>query len=76
MLSKRWLSRKFVVSVASQGAALLVLIWPGQEEAIFSAAQSIAALAVLVLSALGYVRVEGGLDRQALENQVSQSSGS
>jgi uncharacterized membrane protein len=76
MKTKRWLSRKFIVSLAAQGAAIAALIWPGHEDAIYSAAQSIVALVVLALSALGYVRIEGGLDRQALEKQLSPPDGS
>jgi hypothetical protein len=63
---KRLLSRKFIVSLAAQLAAIGTLIWPAHEDAIVSGVQAIASLAVLVLASLGYVRMEGALDRQAL----------
>jgi len=73
MQSRKWLSRKFIVSAAAQLAAVAMLIWPGQEEAIVSAAQSIAALTVLGLAALGYVKTEGRLDFESIKRAVGAS---
>ena len=74
MQTKRWLSRKFIVSVAAQAAAIGAIIWPGHEDMILSAVQSIAALVVLGLSAMGYVRMEGKLDHEALRRRIAGSS--
>jgi len=76
MQSNKWLSRKFIVSATTQLAGIAILIWPGQEEAIAGAAQSIAALIVLGLAALGYVKTEGELDRQSLQRPASEGSDS
>jgi hypothetical protein len=66
----KWLSRKFVVSVAAQVTAIAVLIWPEHEQAISSAAESVTALVVLALASLGYVRMEGSLDRASLKRAM------
>ena len=63
-MQNRWTSRKFLTTLAAQVAAVAVLIWPQQESAIVEAAQTIAALAVLALTALGYVSAEASIDRQ------------
>ncbi len=63
-MSKRWMSRKFITSLAAQVAAVVVLLWPQHQPAIVQASESIAALLVLVLSALGYVHAEASVDRQ------------
>lgn len=62
-MRSRWTSRKFITTLAVQVASVLVLIWPGQEEAIMEAARSVAALVVLLLSGLGYVVAEASVDR-------------
>jgi hypothetical protein len=67
---QKWLSRKFIVSVIAQLASVAMLLWPGQTDLVTGLAQSLAALAVLVLSALGYVKTEGQLDWQALQRQM------
>jgi len=76
MQTKRWLSRKFIVSAAAQLAAVGALIWPSHEEVILSAVQSIAALVVVGLSAMGYVRMEGKLDQEALRRRIAAADGS
>lgn len=60
----RFGSRKFIVSLLTQLAALAVLLWPGHETAILQASESITALVVLVLTSLGYVAAEASIDRQ------------
>ena len=61
----RWTSRKFLLSVSTQLAALAVLFWPNHEAAIVEASQSVAALLVLVLSSLGYLKAEASIDSAA-----------
>jgi hypothetical protein len=63
MPANRWTSRKFLLSLATQVTALLVILWPQHESAILQASQSITALVVMVLTTLGYVHAEAGLDR-------------
>lgn len=63
MQRNRWTSRKFLVSLVAQVAAVAVLVWPEHESAIVEASRSTASLLVLVLAALGYVSAEASLDR-------------
>ena len=67
METQRWLSRKFITTLAAQAAAIAVLLFPGHESQITEAGTSIAALLVLVLTALGYVREEAALDRARID---------
>lgn len=60
---KRYLSRKFITTVAAQVAALLVLLWPQHEATILASVEAVAALAVALGSALGYVVAESSIDR-------------
>lgn len=60
----RFTSRKFLTTFVAQLAALAVLLFPQHESAIVEGSTSVAALLVLALSALGYVREEASLDRQ------------
>ncbi|WP_432798408.1 hypothetical protein [Poriferisphaera sp. WC338] len=62
-IGKRFTSRKFVVSFLTQVTAMIVLLFPSHEEVIGQTSQSVIALAVLLLSSLGYVAVEGSIDR-------------
>ncbi|MBI1373901.1 MAG: hypothetical protein GC159_14355 [Phycisphaera sp.] len=62
-MNRRWTSRKFLTTLAAQIAAVAVLIWPGHREAIAQAAETIAALAVLALTATGYAAAESSIDR-------------
>ena len=69
MNTNRWMSRKFLVSLAAQLTAMAVLLWPGHESQIVEASQSVTALAVLLLSSLGYVAAESSIDRRRAEEQ-------
>ncbi len=60
---KRFASRKFIMALAAQVTGLLVLIWPAQEAGIAAAVEAVAALAVVILSSLGYVAAEASVDR-------------
>jgi len=60
---KRFASRKFLMALAAQCIALAALIWPEHEDQIAAIVQSVAALAVAVLSAVGYIRAEASIDR-------------
>ena len=59
---KRISSRKFLATLAVEVAGLIVLFAPGHREAVFAAAEHVAAIAAMLLAALGYVRAEGNLD--------------
>lgn len=60
----RWTSRKFIMAVSAQLTALIVLVWPGQEQAIVEAVTSITSLFVVLASSLGYVVSEAKIDAQ------------
>lgn len=55
-------SRKFLAALAVQIAAVAALFWPEQAEAYQTAAVRIAALATMLLAALGYGKIEAGID--------------
>lgn len=55
-------SRKFLTALAAQVAAVVVLFYPQHESAVTAAAIRIAALATLLLAALGYGKVEADVD--------------
>jgi len=74
MQNKQWTSRKFLVSLAAQVTAIAVLLWPEHESAIVEASRSVTALAVLALSALGYLAAEGSVDRARAEGSGNSSS--
>lgn len=63
-MTRRWMSRKFLVSLFAQVTAVVVLLWPEHESAIVEASQSISALVVLALASFGYVHAEASIDRQ------------
>jgi len=65
-MSTRWKSRKFITTLAAQLAAILVLLMPEHEGQITHAAESITALLVVLLSALGYVGAEASIDRRSV----------
>ena len=71
-MSARWKSRKFITTLAAQAAAVLVLLMPEHGTQITQAAESIAALAVLLLSALGYVSAEASIDRERVERPATK----
>lgn len=62
-MDSRWTSRKFLMTLATQVAAVAVLIWPQRGQAITEGAQGVVALVVMLLSALGYVHAEASVDR-------------
>jgi len=55
-------SRKFLTALAVQIASVAALFWPQHETAISNSAVRIAALATLLLAALGYGKIEADLD--------------
>jgi hypothetical protein len=59
----RWTSRKFLISLGAQLAAVAVLLWPQHESAIVEASRCVTALVVILASALGYVQAEASIDR-------------
>jgi hypothetical protein len=62
-MTSRWASRKFLTTLAAQVGGMLVLIWPQKSGEIAAVVQSVTALAVVLLSALGYVSAEASVDR-------------
>jgi hypothetical protein len=62
---ERFTSRKFIVTFATQIAALLVLLFPDKQGLIESWMTTLVPLAVMLLSALGYVSAEASVDRAA-----------
>jgi len=63
MSPSRFTSRKFLTTLTTQLTAIAVLLWPAHQAAIEQAGPTLAALAVLVLSSLGYLAAEGAVDR-------------
>lgn len=63
MVKRRWTSRKFLMAVSAQVTAVAVLFWPEHESAIVEAARSVISLAVVLLTAVGYVTAEASVDR-------------
>jgi len=61
-------SRKFLTTLAVEVAALVVLCAPSHQNAIMAAAEHVAALAAMVLAALGYVSAESALDQAARDD--------
>ncbi len=59
---QRLSSRKFLTALAVQVASVAALFWPQQEETLMTAAVRIAALATLLLAALGYGKIEASVD--------------
>ena len=55
-------SRKFLVALAVQVAAVAALFQPERAEAFHDAALRIAALITLLLAALGYAKIEAAID--------------
>ncbi len=63
----RYLSRKFLMALAAQIGALVVLIWPEHEVTVMTTVEAVAALVVSLGSALGYVAAESSIDRKRAE---------
>jgi len=55
-------SRKFLTALAVQAASVAAIFWPQEESTFETAAVRIAALAALLLAALGYGRIEASVD--------------
>lgn len=55
-------SRKFLTALVVQAASVVALFYPEQESTIETAALRIAALATLLLAAIGYGKIEAGID--------------
>jgi len=64
---QRIASRKFLLALAAQIAAVVAVFWPASDNQIADAAQRIAGLVVLLLAALGYGTIEAGVDKAAVE---------
>ena len=60
---KRLTSRKFIAASAVEVAALVALFNPGIEGTVESTIVRVGAIAAMVLVALGYIVVEGNLDK-------------
>ena len=65
-------SRKFLTALAVQAAAVLALFWPESESTFSTAAVRIAALAAMVLAALGYGKIEADIDSCNASKQDGQ----
>jgi hypothetical protein len=63
---KRISSRKFLTALAVQAASVLALFYPQEESTLTTAAIRIAALLTMLLAALGYGRIEAGVDSKGL----------
>lgn len=62
-MPSRWTSRKFLLSLGAQIAAVAVLLWPEHESAIVEVSRCISALLVILATVLGYVQAEASIDR-------------
>lgn len=60
-MKSKWTSRKFIVSLVGQVIGIVTLIWgastAGQVEAIAGAV-------IIIATALGYLKVEGDIDKE------------
>jgi hypothetical protein len=59
---RRISSRKFLTALAVQAASVATIFWPYHESAIEAAATRIAALAALLLAAIGYGKIQAQVD--------------
>ena len=62
-------SRKFLTALAVQIASVAALFWPAQEQSLQTAAIRIAALATLLLAALGYGKIEAAVDAERIAGE-------
>jgi hypothetical protein len=67
-------SRKFLIALAVQIASVAALFQPHQEQMLHDAAIRIAALATLLLAALGYGTIESALDARHRQSDETDSS--
>ena len=68
-------SRKILATLAVEVAAVVALFWPQHESAIGQAATRIAALAAMLLAALGYAKIEAELDKDPQVQRPANSGG-
>ena len=61
---ERLSSRKFLTAIAVQVAAIAALFWPEHASATSEMVLRVAALATLLLAALGYGGIEAALDAE------------
>jgi len=59
----RWRSRKFLMALGTQVAAVLAIIFPEHQSAIQESTVSLVSLVVMALTTLGYLATEGAIDR-------------
>ena len=59
---QRLSSRKFLTALATQLAAVAALFWPQYESALTAAVVRVAALAAMLLAAIGYGQIEAKTD--------------
>ena len=64
-------SRKFLIALAVQVASVAALFWPGRAELLETTAVRVAALAAMLLAALGYGAIEASVDRARPTRQAS-----
>lgn len=70
---KRISSRKFLTALAVQVAVVVSMIWrPAFQEEMVEAAAQIAELVILLLAAMGYGKIEGGVDKAREANRLSE----
>ena len=70
----RWTSRKFIMAVSAQLTSMIVLMWPGHENAIVEASTSVTSLLVILATTLGYVMAEASIDaRKPPVNEEQQA---
>lgn len=62
-------SRKFLTALAVQIASVAAIFRPEQEQTLLTAAVRIAALATLLLAAMGYGKIEAAVDAAAMERE-------
>jgi hypothetical protein len=62
-------SRKFLTALAVQAASVAALFRPAHEQTLHTAALRIAALATLLLAAMGYGKIEASVDAAAATRQ-------
>ena len=64
-MASKWTSRKFWTAIVGQVVGIIALIWgastAGQVEAIAGAV-------IIIASTLGYLKVEGDIDRERAKN--------
>lgn len=58
----RWTSRKFIMAMSAQLTSMIVLMWPGHENAIVEVSTSVTSLLVILATSLGYVLAEASID--------------